>query len=1108
MQTGICPNNKTHVLSFNSLLRCLPVAIAPLLVAPALLGQGVSGRILGTVQDKSGAVVAKAAVTVTNQGTSISVVGRTDLNGQYRIENLQPGNYSVKFDAQGFRPYVSDGNVVSVDGSTRIDATLEVGDQSETIEVTAAQPLVDTTSSSLGEVVNQKEISTLPLNGRIFSQFVQTVPGSIPAGFGSAPESAAGAGAVTAISASVNGMPWGGTTYTLDGVNNMEMLNAFINVTPPLDALQEVKVSTNNAEASVGTYGGAQVNAYIKSGSNTFHGSGYEFYRGDSLNAYQWRATSKAPYRSNQFGGSFGGPIVRNKAFFFLDYQGLLLQHGISYILTVPTDMMRQGTFLKSQFPNPIYDPQTQQPFPTVTTAQGAAWQIPSTRFDPVSAKMVAGTTIWPTASNQSSTSNNFNANTTEPDNSHQFDIKGDYQFANGDRIFLRESFQLRDLSAPSPGTRFVQIGDVNAKSRNHNSAIGYNHTFSQTALNELRIGFNRFNTQDFGNDLGTNENATLGIPHGNDSAFGATGLGNFQIGNIVNTGSQGWTNSHRISNSFQITDNFSKLLGRHTLIVGEDVRWIQASLTNSDSNKNGDFTYSASYTSSCTMQPTCTGNVGGNEFASFLLGMLSYQDRGYVATDPATRSTFVGVYAQDQYRLTNNLTLNLALRWDLITPAIDKLNHQSNFDLSKGALVFASSGNRGPNVDTYYGGYSPRVGFAYTPNHGNTSISGAFGITHFPGNFGGMGGFLERNYPFFEVFTTQAQLLNVPLTPLSVSGLPTYIATSTSGPLQPPAAISPETMARNMQPDSANAWNFGVQQQLMRGMALDVIYVGTKGTHLFRRWNINTPQPGTTPYNSRLPYQYFNSSGQQYATNIGYAAANGSSIYHGMQVQLRKNLTYGLDARVSYTWSKEIDDMNMWWPLNDHYNRAVGNSQAPDVPHNFVGSFTYQLPFGRGRRWLAATNGPAQVLFGGWQVSSITLLQAGQPLRIKTSTDVLGSGVTNSADVTCSSVKTFKSVSKWFDTSCFATPKPLTLGNAKQGIVRGPGFYNSDFSLSKSVELREGMRISIQADAFNLTNTPHYSNPDTTLGHSNFGVVGGTNGAPREIQLGTHFTF
>ena len=1108
MRIWNCLGGQTGAPRTASWLFCLIAALVVVMTAPDLVSQGVSGRILGTVQDTTGSVIARATVKVTDSSTGIATAAATDANGQYRFDNLPPGTYQVEFSAPGFHPFVSNENVVNLDQSTRVDASLQVGTQSETIEVTAAQPLVDTTSSSLGEVVSQKDIESLPLNGRIFSQLVQTVPGSIAAGFGSAPEAAAGAGAASSLSASVNGMPWGGTTYTLDGVNNMELLNAFINVTPPLDSLQEVKVSTNNAEATVGTYGGAQVNAFVKSGTNAFHGSAYEFYRGDSLNAYQWRAKTKAPYKGNEFGGSLGGPILRNKAFFFVDYQGLLLQHGISYIFTVPTNLMKQGAFLKSQFPNPIYDPQTQQPFPTVSTSEGDAWQIPVSRFDPVSAKMVSGSNIWPTATDQSSISNNFNANTTEPDHNHQFDIKGDYQFKNGDRLFVRESYQRRDLSAPSPGTPFVQIGDVNATSRDHNSALGYDHTFSPTTLNEFRLGFNRFYTKDFGNDLGTNENTLLGIPNGNDPGHGATGIGNFQIGNIVNTGSQGWTNSHRISNSVEVTDNFTKTIHRHTIVIGEDYRYLTASLTNSDSNKNGDFSFSANYTSSCTMQPNCSSGQGGNQFASFLLGMMSYEDRGFVATDPATFAHLVGVYAQDQYRVTNNLTLNLALRWDLITPAFDRQNHQSNFDLANGVLNFATSGNRGPNVNTYFGGYSPRVGFAYSPNNGKTSVSGAFGITHFPGNFGAMGGFLERNYPFFEVFSTQAQLLNVPLQPLSVTGLPTYIATSTSAPLVPPTAISPETMAKNMQPDLANAWNFGIQQQITSKTALDLAYVGTKGTHLFRRWNLNTPPPGTTPYNTRLPYQYFNASGQQYATNIGYAAADGSSIYHGLQVQLRKSSSFGLDGRISYTWSKELDDMSIWWPLDDRLNRGPGTNQAPDTPHNFLASLNYQLPFGRGRQWLSSASRPVDAALGGWQLSTITSLHSGSALTIKTNIDNLGSGVTNLANISCPSVKTYGSVSKWFDTSCFAYPGSLQLGNSGIGKVRGPGYYNSDVSLSKSTIVHESMAVKFQADFFNLSNTPHYSNPGTTLGNSNFGQIGGTNGTPREIQLGLHFNF
>ena len=1070
--------------------------------------QGVSGRVVGTVVDSSGAAIANATVTVTNQDTGITLSIVTDSRGDFQANNLPPGNYQVQVAAAGMQTVISKGIVVTVDSTTPVPISLKVGAQTESVTVSETPALFDTTSSSLGEVLSSQEVTSLPLNGRVFSQLVQTVPGSVAAGFGSAPEAAAGAGSYGAITASVNGMPWGGTTYTLDGVSNMEQENAFINVTPPLDSIQEMKISTNNADITVGTYGGAQVNAFIKSGTNQFHGSAYEFFRNDALNAYQWNASSKAPYRANQFGGSFGGPVLKNRIFFFADYQGLLLRNGISYILTVPTQLMTQGTFLKSQFPNPIYDPQTKAPFATVSTPQGDAWQIPTNRFDPVSANMVAANKIWPAASDQSSISNNYKANTVEPDNNHQFDVKGDYQITEKDRFFGRESYQRRDLSAPSPGTPFIQIGDVNAQTRDHNAALGYDRTFSAKMLNELRFGFDRFYTKDFGNDLGTNENSALGIPNGNDPAFGATGIGDFAIGNIAQTGSQGWTNSHRTSSSYQITDNLTKVWGEHTFTFGEDFRRLEASLTNSDANKNGDFTYISDYTSSCTLDPNCSNPVGGNQFASFLLGLPSYLDRGYVATDPATRSIMLGVYAQDQYKVNRNLTLTLALRWDVITPAIDKNNRQSNFDLGTGVLDFATSGNRGPNVDNYYGGWSPRVGFAYTPGSTNTTVSGAFGVTHFPGNFGALGGFLERNFPFFEVFTNPAQQRNVPLTPLSTSGLPVYVPTATNAPIEPPSTISVSYMDRHMQPDVAYAWNFGVEQKISNATAFGLTYVGTHGLHLFRRYNINTPPPGDTPFNSRLPYQYFNPEGEQYATNIGFAGANGNSIYHALQAELKIKFNRSLTGRVNYTWSKELDDMSVWWPLDDSVNRGEGTNQAPDIPQNFIASLVYQLPFGRGERWLSAASRPVDLVLGGWQLTTISKLQSGSPLSFNAAYDNLGSGVTNHANVTCPSVRTIGSVAEWFDTGCFTTPAPLQLGNSGFGKVHGPGYYNADLSLSKSETIHESMKIAVQLDAFNLSNTPHYSNPDTNLSDSNFGQISGTNGNPRQLQVGVHLTF
>jgi len=1069
--------------------------------------QGVSGRIQGIIQDGTGAVISKATITVTNQDTGISSKYTSNDQGEYVANLLSPGNYKLEILAAGFRTTVSTGNVVTVDNVTRADVMLQLGAATESVQVSADNPLVDTTSSSMGEVLNTRDVSSLPLNGRVFSQLVQTVPGSVATGFGSAPEAAAGAGAATSITASVNGLPWGGTTYTLDGVSNMELLNAFINVTPALDSIQEIKVSTNNAEATVGTYGGAQVNAFVKSGTNKFHGSAYEFYRSDSLNATQWQAVTKAPYRANEFGGSLGGPIIRNRAFFFVDYQGLLLNNGIAYNLTVPTDLMKQGQFLTSQFPT-LYDPTTGNPFPTVTTSQGLAYQVPTSRFDPTAAKMVADASIWPEPTDQNSISQNYKANTSETDNNHQFDVKGDYQLSNGDHLFARESYQRRDLTAPSPGTRFIQINDVNAQSRDHNIAVGYDHTFSPSATNELRFGFNRFYTIDYGNDFGTNENTALGIPNGNDSDFpGASGLAIFNIGNVASTGSQDWTNSHRITNVYQITDNFTKIFGKHTVTVGEDYRRLQASLTNANASQNGSFSYNADYTSSCTGQPNCATSTGGNAFASFLLGLPSSLYRGFVDTDPATRANLAGIYAQDEYHLSKSLTLNLALRWDVITQAVDKFNRQSNFDLSTGLLDIASSSNRAPNVNNYYGNFAPRVGFSYSPNNGRTAVRGAFGMTTFPGNFGAIGGNLERNFPFFQQYYVNQQLAYTPFWQVSTNGLPAFVPISIAAPVTPQPNSSVTLIPENFRPDNAYAWNFGVQQQLTASTSFSLSYVGTRGVHLYRDYNIDTPAPGPGDLTPRRPYYAIAPE----VTSINYATSDGLSIYHALQAELKKNFSQGLQGRVSYTWSKEIDDQNVFYPLHDNLNRAVGTSQAPNVPQNFIASLVYQLPFGHGRQWLSSSSRPVDMLFGGWQLSTITILQSGQPLSFGISNDNLNSGFSNRADLACSSIRKIGKTSEWFDTACLTTPPLYQLGDSGVGKVLGPSYRNSDLSLSKSVKIGESMAATFQADAFNLTNTPHYANPNTTCctaQNPSFGQITSTNGTPRDIQLGGHFTF
>jgi hypothetical protein len=1110
-----------HRLRSACLLGVLTIVVA-LTGAPMTSGQGISGHIVGSVEDSSHAVIPNAMVTISNQDTGVVTHAKSNAAGEYRSDNLPPGTYKVEIEAAGFKHILSAGNVVTVDNDLRVDLMLQVGTSAQTVEVTAANPLVDTTDSSLGEVMNEHEVEGLPLNGRVFSQLIVTVPGAVATGNSSAPEAAAGAGAGTYITASVNGLPWAGTTYTLDGVSDMELLNAFETVTPSLDAIQEVKASTANSDATVGVYGGAQVNALIKSGTNRIHGSAYEFSRDDALNAIQWHATSKAPDQYNEFGGSIGGPIIKKKAFYFGDYQGLLINNGVYYTgYTVPTDLMKQGYFLTSQFPA-IYDPKTGSPFPTVNSSGGPAYQIPTSRFDPVAAAMVGSANIWPEPTNPSASSANYTISNSQTDNSHQFDGKVDYQFNDTNRIFGRESYQHRDLTAPSPGTRWFQIGNVNAQNRMHNAVVGYDRTLSATSTNEFRFGFNRFYTLDFGNDFGTNENTTLGIPNGNLSQFpNATGIVIISAGNVAQTGSQSWTDAHRISNIYQITDNYTKVLGKHTVVLGEDYRRLQASLTNANNSGNGQFNFTTDYTSSCTGNPSCSTSIGGNQFASFLLGLPSSISRGFVNTDPATRANLWGIYGEDTYQVARQLTVNFAVRWDVVTQPVDKFNRQSNFDTTTGLLDIATGNNRAPNVDNYYGNIDPRLGFSYSPNHGKTAVRAAFGINAFTANYGGIGGSLERNFPFFEQYSSSQSTTYTPWATMGAAsavdpayasfyhGLQPFVALSTASPVTPQPNSTVSLMSKHFRPDNANSWDLSVEQQLTTTTAISATYVGTKGVHLFRERNTDTPEPGPGAQAPRRPYYSIAPN----ASAVEYYGSDGKSNYDALQVELTKRASHGISGRFAYTWSKELDNTNVFDPLpgQDNLNYGQGNEQAPNVRQNFAGSLIYQLPFGRGREWLTSSSGVVQAIAGGWQLSTITIIQSGQPMTIHLTSDNLNNGMSNRANAVCSGVHTLGKVSEWFDTSCFATPALYQIGNSGLDKAVSPGYVDSDISLSKSATIHDQMTLRVQIDAFNAFNHAYLGHPNTTCCTSTnalFGVITSANGPPRNLQLGAHFDF
>jgi hypothetical protein len=1183
------------------------LSLAAVAVIATLYGQGVTGRIEGTVQDPSKASIPSANVSVRNQDTGYAVQVTTGTGGAYVVPNLPSGTYTITVGSNGFKSAQTKDVVVTVNGLTTVNLTLQVGSLNETVQVDASAQLIDTLTSSMGNDLTTRQVNELPLFGRVYSQLVQIMPGAVKTGIGSSAESGSGIGANGSITASVNGIVYQGTTFTLDGVSDMELENAFQNVTPPLDDIQEVKVSGNNASADVGTYGGAQVNAIIKSGTNQLHGSAYEFFRDRSLNANTWAnnlvGALKPPYRANQYGGSLGGPIRKDKLFFFMGYEGLDLNNGVTYTYTVPTQMAANGYFPVNFFSKGVYDPLTGSsgtnptPFPTVTLPNGTygcsgsgtsttpsctAYQIALNRWDPVAAKVLANNTIFPApnTANLNAPSNNFTQNLVQTNPQQKFDVKVDWALKGEDRAFARASYQRNDLSTPGP-TRFLNVGE-NASPRDHNDVVGYTHWFSPKSLNEFRFGFNRFYTFHFGNDLGTNENSAIGIPNGNLSQFPNTsGIAqmsvnsNQSIGNWVQTGAPGSTDAVRFTNAYDFVDNVTLIRGKHTFAFGGNYRRLQASVTNPDHSQSGSFTFDQSYTSSCANNPVCSGAAGGAGIADYLLGLPTSLSRDVVNTAPATRLTIADAFFQDDFRVTKRLTLNLALRWDLITMYNDVNNHQSNLNLTTGLLDIATPGNRAPNVNTNYRNFAPRIGFAYALDE-RTVIRGAFGITHFPDHFGAAGGTLERNWPWFEEFVLGQQTANTAWAALSSSrnlpnpnctpntgtcqiGLPGFVPQQYSATVTPSPAASLYYVPLNNQPDKATMWNIGIQRAFGGSSSIDVAYVGTKGSDLFRSINIDQAFPGPNtiigtgvPSNingltanrvfSTTGCSLFSSTATLSSTGgpvciagplaaiqaVNERGSTGYSYYHSLQVRYSKRFSHGVQALLSYTWSKEIDDMTVFVPLlnQDQFNRALGNASAPDVPHLFIGSSIYQLPFGKGRPFMAAAPWVVDTVLGGWQVSGIVTLQHGVPLAVTDGTGNnggLNSGFNNRANYNSSCGNHASIVDRpnglsataglqWFDVTCFSDHTAnYVYGTSVPGNVWGPGIANLDVSLSKAVKIRERYEIRVRADAFNGFNTPHFSNPNTTCctaQSASFGVITGTATPPRQLQLGLHFAF
>ena len=1149
--------------------------------AASLSGQSITGSLVGNVTDSSGAIISGATVTATHTSTGVTTSTTTGAEGFYTIPNLPAGTYSVKVESKGFKAAEASSNVVNVQQDTRVDFTLSPGSLTETVQVSAAAPLVQSTTSEISTVLTGQQVNDLPFNGRLFQMTLFLLPGTTPGAWGDQDENPAASGAVqgggagNGTYAAVNGFGFSGNLFLIDGVDNVEPQNAYISMNTPFAAIQEMTIQTANPTAQFGVFGGAVVNLTTKSGTNVFHGQAFEFWRNQGLNAKDRFSATKNPFAGNQFGGALGGPIVKDKVFFFMDYQQLRLFASSPAQLTIPTSTMRTGNLsnLVTNGAGPITNPAACALLaqanglpgvpctasPAVTVA-GTYDTVPAQDISPISAALMS-TTYVPNPNVTSAcaislTCANFLSNTPLTENVPQFDARIDYNFTDKDRFFVRASYLWRTYDNPSPGTSvgnpYLYGGNGSATNSNYSDVIAWDHIFSGTLSNQFRFGFNRYNTSDWVPAYGLEANNAIGLPFGNlpspvKDANITSGIAQFTIQGI-NGGSPLVGDSGpipnglgRLANIYSYVDNVTWLKGRHNFSFGVAINHFQTSVRNPQNDPRGIISFGGGYS--------------GSGFADFLLGGPSGVDRDLFPSTPATRVTYYGMYAQDDIRVSPQLTLQLGLRYDIYTRPVDAHNAQSNF-ISTGAdaglIQIASANNRAPNVSTYYGNVGPRLGLAYSPDDGKTAFRAAFGMSYYPDHFGGNGGTLERNYPETLIENNSAIASNcsavIAPTPqysacgslILANGLPTN-ETGTASPysplvvppngqpgsgalISPPAGFGVFQIAQNFRQDVAYVWNISVQRQLTRDMFLSAAYVGTNGYHLYNDYQLNQCYPPSvvaiTPYPACLPFFKINPD----ITTVDFRNGSGDSRYNALQAQLTKRTSLpGLTFMASYTYSKFLS--NVVNPINpyDTSLQLVGAGwQTSNYPQVFVISYNYDLPFGKGRQFAGDASAGKQAAIGGWSISGITTFRSGGALLVNAPGSLVPPQTSMEvANYLCplTAANNPRTVGEWFNVSCWGSPAENTIGDARTGTgdLYGPRLQDWDFSLNKTTSITERFAFRFSANFFNIFNHSNLNNPNTgcqaaalavCTNAGGFGVITGDNGLPRMIQLGFQLLF
>jgi hypothetical protein len=1080
--------------------------IAMSLLPGSLAAQAVTGTILGTVTDSSGALIPGATITLTHAGTGLMRTVVSDAAGEYTAPSLPTGRYTVTAELSGFKTVSLPDVDLGVDQRVRINVRLEIGTVSETITITGQSPLVQISSSELGTTVNEEQIKTLPLNGRNFVSLTRTVPGVLR-GIPGANIDGAGSLAWRASSSfSANGQRPRDNNYLLDGVDNNETWLQTVVLFPSVDALDEFKLQTSTYSAEFGRSLGGVVNLQIKSGSNAVHGSLFEFLRNDAFDANNFfnnqAGRPKPDFSQHQFGGTSSGPIARDRTFYFVDFQGYRVTQGQTFLSTVPSARMRLGDF--SEINRIIYDPLTGQPFPGNV--------IPQSRWDPAAknilSQLIPEANTGGARGSNGQTINNYLINPDVERQDNQFDVKVDHNLAANNRFFGRYSFQkthrLQPATLPHGDAGFTfGAGDGNIKAQGF--AFNDTHTFRSNLLNELRFGWTSIKFLMTPIDYGQNLAQKVGIPGVNlnevtsamsQIVFTTTTGGGLGSRNIGSNGNQPLITNQ---NDFQIFDNVTHVMGRHTMRAGGLYTHRSREILNADLIV-GQFRFSQNQTSSCAgVTTTCTPLANtGFDFASFLLGISDQQDRRLfdAGTYTETRPE-IGAYFQDDIRVSDKLTVNAGVRWDVFVPWGEVDDKQSNFDPSVGKFIVASPDAviNGVKVGRYLQTYSkrdigPRFGAAYDlTGNGRTIVRGGYGIFW---NFtpGGTSSSKAQNPPFLQATTFTTNFgSNLVLS----QGLPPPPGVD---PNRAPAGTTRSAFDIDFRDAYAHNFNVNVQRQFGSNYMVEAAYSGSRTRHAALKTDLNQAPPivGVTDQNVNRPFARTAPA----LRTVGTLSSTGILNYNGFFVKLQRRFINRFSFLHSYTFGRAIDynsDNDGTVTLTNIFDPEYDRAPAQyDVTQTFSSTWIYELPWA------------AQRAYGGWQLSGLLYLRSGLPVNITQSQTMLSTGITNNRPNTiCDPVLDNPTIDRWFNTSCFEQVPDATgtFGNTRRNSVRGPGDFNIDFSLIKNTRI-SGVDTEVRIEAFNVLNHPQFAQPNGTLGNAAFGTISAMLASPSCATCGT----